>query len=294
MTNASNTFDRSCEHWSEIGRREMENFYALASLDYQHLAQEHNWKVWLENRQKLAGSRRLRLLDVACGSGKFPEALISYAGVANAEIKPIDYALLDPSGFSISEARQSLASPFEAGTEYQMTLQDLDCYPGSFDIAWAAHALYAIPAGELKVAIDRMVHATGCDGVAGAGFIAHARSDSHYLKFFQHYLSGFKGGIGVPYSSSEQIIKTLKQLELQFEAKEINYINTAPKAKETQVEGYLQRCLFDDTISLKEMLDNPKTGPYLKSCRKNNTWQFKQHVTMIFINPSKLAGLSMN
>ena len=37
------TFIRSCEHWSETSRNEMENFYALASIDYKYLAEKFNW-----------------------------------------------------------------------------------------------------------------------------------------------------------------------------------------------------------------------------------------------------------
>ncbi|MGY9063474.1 MAG: hypothetical protein ACKVG1_14470, partial [Rhodospirillales bacterium] len=72
MSNSADTFERSCDHWSEAGRREMEDFYALASVDYQHLAEAIDWKVWFETRQKEVGLRSLQLLDVACGSGKFP------------------------------------------------------------------------------------------------------------------------------------------------------------------------------------------------------------------------------
>lgn len=287
MAKVADTFERSCDHWSEAGRLEMEDFYALASVDYQHLAEAIDWKTWLETRQEAVGSRCLRLLDVACGSGKFPAALTSHANVANAAIKPVDYALLDPSSFSISEARQALTSPFRAGAEYEMTLQDLECHPGSFDIVWATHALYAIPHNELETALKRMVDAMGRNGKTvngGAGFIAHASTQSHYLQFFQHYLSGFKGGVGAPYSSSEQIITMLTQMGLALEIKEISYTNGAPENKERQVERYLQRCLFDNTVSLKEMLSNPVTGPYLKTCRKNGMWQFAQHVTMIFVN----------
>ena len=52
-------------------------FYRLASVDYKHLAEAIDWRHWLETRQKEAGSRSLQLLDVACGSGKFPKALAS-------------------------------------------------------------------------------------------------------------------------------------------------------------------------------------------------------------------------
>jgi SAM-dependent methyltransferase len=289
MANFADTFERSCNHWSETGRAEMEDFYALASVDYQHLAEAIDWKNWFETKQNEVGSRCLRLLDVACGSGKFPQALKTYAGIKSASIKPVDYALLDPSSFSISEARQALASPFRAGAEYEMKLQELECPPGFFDIVWATHALYAIPQKELELALKRMAHAIGCGGQKknrGAGFIAHASASSHYLKFYQQYLSGFKGDVGALYSSSEQIIAVLKKNGVALDIKEINYTNTAPLTEKRMVERYLQRCLFDDTVSLKDMLANPVTGPYLEKCCKNGVWQFPQCVTLIFLNAS--------
>ena len=77
MKTPADTFERSCDHWSEAGRAEMEDFYSLASVDYKYLAEAIDWKHWLEARQKKVGGRCLRLLDIACGSGKFPQALIA-------------------------------------------------------------------------------------------------------------------------------------------------------------------------------------------------------------------------
>ena len=101
------TFTRSCQHWSETSRKEMENFYALASIDYKHLAEKFEWKKWLETHQFNVGKRSLKLLDIACGSGKFPSALVQHAKLTNAQILPVEYALLDPSDFSINEARKT-------------------------------------------------------------------------------------------------------------------------------------------------------------------------------------------
>jgi len=251
IVDLADTFERSCDHWSEARRSEMEDFYALASIDYRHLAEAIDWKAWLEIRQTQVGLRCLRLLDVACGSGKFPAALTSHANIANAYIKPVDYSLLDPSMFSISEARQVLTPPFKAGAEYEMSM---------------GHG--------------------GKEDNNGAGFIAHASKKSHYLKFFQHYLKGFKDGVGAPYTNSEQIISMLNQMGVSVEIKEINYTNRAQQSQESQVERYLQRCLFDDTLSLKEMMANPITGRYLETCRRDGMWQFAQSVTMIFMNVS--------
>lgn len=276
----SDTFERSCEHWSEASRREMEDFYALASVDYRHLARALDWKTWLETRQAQVGGRPLRLLDVACGSGKFPAALVRDADLASAAIRPVDYALLDPSAFSIAEARRALAAPFVPGQAFETTLQGLDCAPGAFDIVWATHALYALPAAELQAGLERFVQAIG-----GAGFIAHARADSHYLRFYRHYLDAFRDGLGVPYISAEEIVATLERMGVGFETREIHYHNGAPATERSRVEGYLQRCLFDDSISLDDLLAHPTTGGYLATCRDGDAWRFSQRVMLIFLDP---------
>jgi len=280
MTETSDTFQRSCDHWSEARRSEMEDFYALATVDYHYLAQALDWKAWLEAQQARAAGRSLRLLDVACGSGKFPAALARYADVGSAEIQPIDYALLDPSAFSIAEARRALSAPFVAGTEYEATLQALECPRGAFDIVWATHALYALPAAELQSGLERFTHALG-----GSGFIAHACEEAHYLRFYRHFLDAFYEGQGTPYTSAEQIVATLKSMGISFEAREITYENGTSETQQQQVEGYLQRCAFDDSVSLQQMLAHPVTGNYLASCRHDGEWRFTQRVMLIFINP---------
>tara|TARA_B100001248_G_C27366446_1_gene449275 strand:- start:827 stop:1663 length:837 start_codon:yes stop_codon:yes gene_type:complete len=273
------TFIRSCEHWSEKNRSEMENFYSLAYVDYKYLAEKFEWNEWLEIHQTKVGKRSLKLLDVACGSGKFPSALFKYSNLADAKILPVEYALLDPSSFSITEARKVLQLPLEAGPEFETTLQDFSCEQGAYDIIWATHALYAIPKVELKNALKRFIH-----GMAGSGFIAHATEKSHYLNFYKHYLNGYKGVNVEPYISAEQILKTLNEIGISYRVEKISYENSISQNSSLQVEGYLQRCIFDDKIDLNSMLKNLTTGPYLKSCIKNKQWSFKQEVMMIFLS----------
>ena len=275
----TDTFLRSCEHWSEANRKEMEAFYSLASIDYKYLAEGFDWKKWLENCQADVGQRRLKLLDIACGSGKFPLALEEYTNISDAKILPIEYSLLDPSAFSIAEARKILSPPFKASIEFETTLQALSCARREFDVIWATHALYAVPEDELECALERFIFA-----MARVGFIAHASNTSHYLRFYQHYLNGFKGGLGEPYSSAEQIIQKLKKLGVSYRIEKISYANVVSEKSLLQVEGYLQRCIFDNTINLEEMRKNSITGPYLDNCLKDGKWRFQQEVMLIFLS----------
>ena len=276
----SSTFDRSCQHWSESRRREMEDFYALAWVDYRHLAEALDWKRWFEAHQREIGDRRLRLLDVACGSGKFPAALLRDAALTDADVKPVDYALLDPAAFSIAEARDALAAPFVPGDEFESTLQDFDPVAGPYDIVWATHALYAIPPTEIDAALKRFLSA-----LRGRGFIAHACADAHYLAFYRHYLEAFRPGEDIaPFTTAEQVLAALERLGAEVTSRDIEYVNgTGINARE-RVEGYLQRCLFDDDITLDELLTHPLTGGYLAGCQQDGQWQFSQRVKLIFIN----------
>lgn len=280
----TDTFARSCAHWSEAGRRGMEDFYALASVDYRHLAEARDWKAWFEQQQSRVGSRHLRLLDVACGSGKFPAALLRHSAVPDAAIQPVDYALLDPARFSIDEARAALAPPFVPGAEYEATLQDLRCPDRHYDIVWATHALYAVPATEIDAAMTRFLAAMG-----GTGFIAHAREDAHYLHFYRLFLDAFYGGEGTPYTSAEQLIETLDALGADFSVTDIDYHNGVPLGRDSVIEGYLQRCAFDDSIGLDAMLAHPELGAYLRGCQHDGAWRFRQKVALISIEAAPMA-----
>ncbi len=273
----ADTFDRSCAHWSEAGRGEMERFYEIATVDYRHLAEARDWRSWLKAQADAVAPRRLKILDVACGSGKFPVALNRYANIGDGSLADIEYALLDPSRFSIDEARAALAPPFLPGAEYETTLQKLDCPAGAFDVVWATHALYAVPAAEMATALERLVNA--CSGEA---FIAHAFADAHYLKFQRLFMDAFQREDETPYAAAEDVIAALTTLGVDHEVAEISYANgTAIEARDI-VEGYLQRCVFDDGVSLAEM-EASTLGPYLRECSSDGSWQFPQRVALISI-----------
>jgi len=275
MMSFADTSDRSLEHWSEAGRQEMDAFYALARRDYELLAKRLDWRRLLDGRRTL--------LDVACGSGKFPEALLLYAGLpAEPEL---DYALLDPSGFSVAEAKRALAPPFRPGAEHEVTLQALAPEAGPYDVVWAVHALYALPVAELPAGVERFGAAIA---PGGFGFVAHAARASHYLRFYEDFLDDFRGGEGTPYTSSEEIIAAFTEAGAadRLQIVRIDYHGEAPLSERATVEGYLQRCAFDDSISLEEMEAGERLGPYLAACRDEDTgrWRFGQHVDLVLID----------
>ena len=292
MAEQADTFERSCEHWSDAGREGMEAFYELAKVDYRHLAEAYDWAGAFEALRERKGVANL--LDVACGSGKFPEALLAYAGLSGPQQKDgfkVGYDLLDPSPFSIREAKAVLAAPFHAGAEFCCTLQDWDTAAGQYDIAWATHALYCVPAEELEQGLTRM-----CDGLSqdGFGFIAQGLRDGHYVRFYDDYRDSLFEGQGTPYSDGAQVEAALRKLGMQVKTRVLEYTTVVPDDRPQLLELYLQRCAFDDTYGLDEMLRRDPLASYLSSCRdpRSGEYRFPQRVgTTLFAHTE--AGLTL-
>ena len=250
----------------------MEAFYALATLDYQQLAGVLDW------RAVLAGSPTL--LDVACGSGKFPAALLKHAGVDG--LDPIAYDLLDPSAFSIDEAARELRGPFAERARFETTMEDLDPAAGPWDVVWATHALYALKPEHLTAAVERYRAATG-----RFSFLAQGAADGHYLRVYAAFLEGVRGGSGTQYVSSDDLIAEFRAQGEQPEVRRIAYDHVISVSDTAVLEGYLQRCVFDDTVPLAELLEAPVLGDYLESQRAGDTYRFHQEVDCVVVSASE-------
>lgn len=265
------TAERSLAHWSEAGRTGMEAFYALATEDYRQLALAADWSDLLSARAREGWS----LLDVACGSGKWPSALLRHAGLG--EVPPVAYDLLDPSAFSVAEARGVLVAPFTPRRELVTTLQDLpeDCR--GYDVVWATHALYALPLDELDAGAARFV---GAMAPGGLGFVAQATAASHYLVFYDAFRSGVRDA--TPYTTAEQVRDALQRAGADVRDQRITYRTSS--SDRAVVEGFLQRCAFDDSVTLEQMEAAPVLGDYLASCRDaDGNYSFDHEAALLWL-----------
>lgn len=263
----------------------MDAFYALARRDYERLARgfvDHS--AWL--RRVADGRRRITLLDVACGSGKFPEALQDFGGVGalSGELQ-IDYDLLDPSPFSLLEAAQALRPPFVAAARHETLVEQLDDAVGPFDVVWATHALYSLTPVAVHAATARMLTALA---PGGALLIAQGSREGHYLRFYRHFLDDVRDGQGTMYAASEDLASALRACGADPLSVRLSYDQTTALEDTNTVEGYLQRCAFDDSVSLREMMAAPHLGAYLRDCRDEaaGLWRFHQEVDVLLLGAS--------
>ncbi|MDQ8047326.1 MAG: class I SAM-dependent methyltransferase, partial [Solirubrobacteraceae bacterium] len=174
----------------------------------------------------------------------------------------IRYDLLDPSRFSLREASAQLRAPFAEADHFETTIEDLAPDAGPWDIVWATHALYALDPAKRSAAVARYVAATAPTGVS---ILAQGARDGHYLRVYDAFLEGVRGATGTPYVSSDDLIAELRAQGADPQVRRLRYDHVIAADETAVLEGYLQRCLFDDTVSLAEMVEAPVLGAYLAS-----------------------------
>lgn len=262
----------------------MHAFYELATTDYRELAAARDWRGLLSAHAR-GGS--VGLLDVACGSGRFPTALCD-AGLAASADLAIRVDLLDPSAFSIAEASAALRPPFVVGNELLVGIEQLAAPDEPYDVAWAVHALYAVAPDMLGEGLRRMHEAIRPGGL---GVIAHATPRSHYLRVFDAYRAAHRPE-ATPYAAADRIVALLRAAGAEPVVDTVTYTTTTDNP--VVAEGFLQRCLFDDTLTLSQMTTSGPHGSalvdYLDTCRQDNVWTFDHEVALITWQPDPAAS----
>ena len=163
-----------------------------------------------------------------------------------------------------------------AGRELVITLQDLPADATGYDLAWATHALYALPPAELDVAAAAFLRALKPGGL---GVVAQATSRSHYLTFYDAFREGLRPA--TPYTSAEQVSAALTGAGATVREQLIHY--TTGTTDRAVAEGFLQRCAFDDQFSLAEMEAAPVLGEYLAGCRDGDgSYSFQHEVALLW------------
>jgi len=277
----ADTFDRSCAHWSADGREGMDNFYTYATVDYRHLARLIDWPALLSSLSGQTGC--LQLADLACGSGKFPAALLEHTtlpGLMSAEGQStqILYDLLDPSTFAIEEAAAVLKSPFVEHDHYFCRLQDWQPKLATYDLCWATHALYCVPAIEMGECMAILKAAMRPGGI---GVVAQSNRSGHYIRFYEHFLESIHGGNGTRFSAAEDVDEAVANSRFERQIRTLNYETAIDENDHQALESYLQRCAFDDSIPLHQMMNSGSLGQYLTSAKSQGAYRFQQSVDVI-------------
>ncbi|NEO59796.1 MAG: methyltransferase domain-containing protein [Moorea sp. SIO4G2] len=268
-------------------------------IDYWQLAQRFDWSAtFLSQYHRGKSSSDLRLLDVACGTGRWLEAFSHYIQLDQG-IDNVVYDCLDPCGSSISQASKKIPLLFQRGNQYVNTIQGAKLESNAYDLLWSMHGFYMIPRQDLKPVLKKCASLLNDTGV---GFIGLATRKSFYVDFYEQYLQIFKDGKGEGFTSAEDVIESLGECGIQHQVHRIFYEEPIKADDYAALEHYIKNeatvnCFNKDkeaeqlseskNITLEDLLSHPEMERYLNSLLRNSVYYFPEEIWLISFNGSQ-------
>ncbi|MGB5634456.1 MAG: methyltransferase domain-containing protein [Waterburya sp.] len=260
--------------------------------DYWQLAQGFDWSSTFFSQYHQGESASLKLLDVACGTGRWLQAFSRYIQLDKG-LENIEYDFLDPCESSISQASQKILSPLRRGTQYINTVQTAQLESNSYDLLWSMHGFYMIPRQELVSVLQKCANSLNDTGV---GFIALATRKSFYVDFYEQYLQIFKEGKGQRFTAAEDVLEALSACGIQHQVHRIFYEEAIKADDYAALEHYIKNeatinCFNKDkeveplsastNITLDELLSHPEMETYLRSLLRDSVYYFPEEILLI-------------
>jgi SAM-dependent methyltransferase len=257
--------------------------------DYWQLSKGYDW---LNLFSQATVENSIKLLDIACGNGRWLQALQLYVDF-QCKNKTIICDLLDPNKGAIANASQTLRAPFQLGQKYEVEIQKACLEQASYDILWSMHGFYMIRPNALPAIFEKC-----CSLLkpSGTGLIALATRKSFYVDFYSKYLDVFFEGKGDRFTSAEDIVVTLLENNIQHSVSKIFYEEKIHADNLSALEHYIKvestvnsfnqeteseelSCSRD--ICFSDLMNHSETKKYLESLLRGSFYYFPQEIWLI-------------
>lgn len=254
-------------------------WFKIANKDYFELAHQFNFDGFFSSLPK-----PIELLDIGCGTGKFPTML-------REDLRPnleLIYDYLDPSIYSLMEMKNALVSPYQPRTAFPSTFEELQewkCPANGYDIVWSIHSFYFLDYDSLLKTISKLNKLI--EPKKGVALIFLPSHHSFYNRLYENYKQAFYGGDQERYVAMEDICKTMDALGLKYEVNKLRFNHEVPSADRELLEYYLQQCVLESR-TLSEWHQNEKLWDFLQSFNDGTTYHFPQDVWLLMFSPDAL------
>ena len=255
-----NNVDRTLRYYQKTPIHS-ESWLSVVAQDYQLLLDTVKWDTLFPVR-----STPYSLLDIGCGTGRFPSLLSSH-------LPPsihIHYDVCDPSQYCLTSCQQALRPPLFSRKAWRTTLEhgERTWAPGTYDVAWALQSFYCLDHEILHDSVHRFIRAIHPS--RGTGCLLLGKRESFFSQVHQLFFQHCSFAPPPPYVSAESVLTMLEHLGTNTVIRELDCVHTISIWEDRLLEQYLQQCVMDttplpkwkETATLRTFLDSFRHGDY--------------------------------
>lgn len=259
---------------------DLKRWFQVADTDYLTLLEVLNLETLFSTKFE-----HLRLLDVGCGTGRFPE-LVRTKLSATSPI--IEFDFLDPSAYCLQMMRESLMPPYKACLALNIGVESLTQWGEDinfrYDIVWAIHSLYFFEEKKIPDVIQTLYGLLKPE--TGVGFIYIAARDSFYMKIFDAYNNVFPTKV-TPYLTAEQFASVFDKESLSYCEKRLHFYHEINKKDSHLMEKYLHKCVLDESQPLETWRQQPALHDLIDSYQEGEFYRFPQTLVLFQFGDTK-------
>ncbi|RQH45680.1 class I SAM-dependent methyltransferase [Okeania hirsuta] len=255
---------------------DIDSWFQVAQIDYEKLIEEYSFN----NLFKGFAKNQLKLLDVGCGTAKFPSLLDEKL---DGDIHLLA-DLLDISEYCLQEAKKQFDScqylstnkTYLSATE---NLHQLVEKTNSYDIIWAIHYLCTVNPNRMT---DVYLYCLDFLGDRGKFLIYQLAEKSSYNNLYSFYLSHYPElKKTTDFLTSEEHKKILDRLRINYENIRFEFTHRINFESKKILEIYLKKCIYDNTLDVLSFF-----RPILQECfdAESNQYKFDQVVDFLIID----------
>ncbi|GJL54564.1 MAG: hypothetical protein NPIRA02_16960 [Nitrospirales bacterium] len=254
------------------GMLEKDLWFRVAERDYTELIRAFDFDTLFSSFD-----RPITLLDVGCGTGKFPTMLCPHLS----QNIHVQYDYLDPSQHSLDELQKTLTAPFTPRTALQSTLESLErsCCPSEgYQIIWCLQSLYCIEHDALKTITNQLQALLNPRN--GLALIYLAASDAFYHRLYNLYNQAWYPDTRLPYITAEDMTKTFDALHIAYGVKKLHFPHIISCSEPHVLDNYINQCVFD-TNAYANLQAHTALTEFLNTFNNGEQYTFPQDVWLI-------------
>ena len=275
LKHSLSNLDRSLRYYQK-SQINPESWFSVVAQDYQLLLDSVEWENLFPVR-----STPYSLLDIGCGTGRFPSLLSSHLSPSI----HVHYDVCDPSQYCLTTCQQALRAPLVPRKAWRTTLEHAEqtWAPGTYDVAWALQSFYCLDHETLYDSVKRFIHAIHPSrGTAG---ILLAKRGSFFSQINQLFFQESSFAAPQPYVSAESVLTMLKRLGATTVIRELECVHTISIWEDRLLEQYLQQCVMDAT-PLPKWKEHANLRTFLDSFRHGDYYHFPNPCWLMLTAPN--------